>query len=126
MELSNSPTALSSLASETLGSATSRSTVDSSMIWRARKTLPCHRNHFTLSSWPPTSAARSGGGAAGRSGSGGGEHRLLAIKRTHPDNGFLCPLLGAAEPTGRLVRGDRRQGHARRGTVLVLRVRANL
>src|SRR5450759_3534276 len=49
------------------------------MICRARKTLPCHRNHFTLSSWPPTSAARSGGGAAGRSGSGGGEHRLLAM-----------------------------------------------
>gem|GEM_PF-4960435 len=38
----------------------------------------------------------------------------------------LRPLLHATDPPSRLVRGDRRQGRARRRTVIVLRVRADL
>ena len=38
----------------------------------------------------------------------------------------LRPLLHPTDPPRRLVRGDRRQDHARRGAVIVFRVRADL
>ena len=41
------------------------------------------------------------------------------------DGGYV-QLLHATDPPGRLVRGDRRQGHARRRAVIVFRVRADL
>src|SRR5450755_5077834 len=37
------------------------SVVRSSTVCRARKTLPCQRNHFTRCSWAATSGAVSGG-----------------------------------------------------------------
>ena len=52
------------------------------MVCRARKTLPCHRNHLSRSRSLPTAVARSapaGGDGAAGSGGVGGERRPVAV-----------------------------------------------
>ncbi len=55
----------------------SRSKKISSIVCRARKTLPCQQNHFSRCSCVPISLARSAGGSSGISGSGGGRSQAL-------------------------------------------------